>query len=201
MAQPIEFFFDFSSPYGYIGSRLIDDLATRHGRTVVWKPILLGAIFKTTGMAPLVDIPLKGDYVKRDFPRTAAFHGVTDFRLPDPFPFPSIAAVRAFYWLERTDPARARDLARALFTASFCEGRDIAPAEMVAEVAQGIGIGKDALLTAIATPEVKDKVRVENDVAMTKGVFGSPYLIIDEEPFWGVDRFDQAEKWLKTGGW
>ena len=73
MPQPIEFFFDFSSPYGYIASRLIDDLGAKHGREVIWKPILLGAIFKLTGMAPLTTIPLKGDYVEARFSPDRAF--------------------------------------------------------------------------------------------------------------------------------
>src|SRR5271165_1784529 len=98
MPQPIEFFFDFSSPYGYIASRLIDDLAARHGREVTWKPILLGAIFKLTGGAPLTTVPLKGEYSQRDFPRTARFHGIP-FTMPTPFPFSGVQANRAFYWL------------------------------------------------------------------------------------------------------
>ncbi len=201
VAQPIEFFFDFSSPYGYVASQLIDNLAARHERTVVWKPILLGAIFKTTGMAPLIDIPLKGDYVKRDFIRTAHFLGVMDFRLPSPFPFSSIQAVRAFYWLDASDPGKAHQLARALYGVAFGEGRDITPAETVADVASGIAIDRDTLLAAIGAPEVKDRVRAENDAAMARGVFGSPYVIVDGEPFWGADRLVQVEKWLETGGW
>ncbi|HKA43994.1 MAG TPA: DsbA family protein, partial [Burkholderiales bacterium] len=42
---PIDFYFDFSSPYGYFASNKIDELAAKHGRTVIWRPILLGAVF------------------------------------------------------------------------------------------------------------------------------------------------------------
>ena len=200
MPQPIEFFFDFSSPYGYIASHLIDDLAARYGRPVTWKPVLLGAIFKTTGMAPLTTIPIKGEYARRDFVRTARYHGVTGITLPAPFPFSSIQAARAFYWLQPDQPEKAHDLARALYDLAF-SGQDITPAETVAEAARGIGIDDGALLTAIGTPEVKDRVRIENDAAMAKGVFGSPFIIVDGEKFWGVDRLDQVERWLETGGW
>jgi 2-hydroxychromene-2-carboxylate isomerase len=89
MPQPIEFFFDFSSPYGYLASRKIDELGTRFGRQVVWKPILLGAVFKLTGGGPLVSIPMKGDYANHDFARFARLLGVP-FKLTDPFPFSSI---------------------------------------------------------------------------------------------------------------
>ena len=66
MPAPLEFYFDFSSPYGYLGSRKIEALAAKYGRGVDWRPILLGVVFKHAGTAPLVDIPLKGDYSRRD---------------------------------------------------------------------------------------------------------------------------------------
>jgi 2-hydroxychromene-2-carboxylate isomerase len=200
MPAPLDFYFDFSSPYGYIASHLIDDMAAKHGRTVVWHPILLGAVFKTTGMAPLVGIPLKGNYVQRDFVRTAKFLGVKEFVLPDPFPFSSIQAVRAFVWLEPIRPQKAHELARALYNKAF-SGQRIDSAEIVADVAASIGIDRNDLLAAIETAEIKDRVRVQNDAAMARGVFGSPYVIADDEPFWGVDRLDQLDKWLETGGW
>ena len=76
MPAPLEFFFDFSSPYSYLLSEKIEAVATRHGRSVAYKPILLGAAFKVTGMAPLVEVPVKGDYSCRDFERSARFLGL-----------------------------------------------------------------------------------------------------------------------------
>ena len=71
MAEPIEFYFDFSSPYGYLGAQRIDEIGARHGRDVAWKPFLLGAVFKTTRSEPLLGIPMKGDYARVDIPRMA----------------------------------------------------------------------------------------------------------------------------------
>ena len=62
MAQPIDFYFDFSSPYGYFAANKIDGIASRHAREVTWRPILLGAVFKSSGQQPLTTIPLIGDY-------------------------------------------------------------------------------------------------------------------------------------------
>jgi 2-hydroxychromene-2-carboxylate isomerase len=197
--QPIEFFFDFSSPYGYIASRLIDDLGARHGREVVWRPILLGAIFKLTNMSPLTTIPLKGEYVQRDFPRTAAFHGAP-FKMPEPFPFSGVQANRAFYWLDSLDPAGARALAHALYDAAF-SGHDIGGAEAVADIATGLGHDRDAVVSGMGSPEAKERTRAENDAAIARGIFGSPFIVIDDEKFWGTDRLDQIEKWLTTGPW
>lgn len=199
MPQPIEFFFDFSSPYGYLASRKIDELGARFGREVVWKPILLGAVFKLTGMAPLIGIPMKGDYVQHDLARFARLLDVS-FKLPDPFPFSSIHAVRAFWWLEGRDPKAAHDLARQLYIKAF-SGKDIAAAQSVASAAAEMGIDSAALLAGIATQETKDRTRTESDAAIARGIFGSPFIFVDGEPFWGADRLDQVTKWLETGGW
>ena len=67
MTPPIDFYFDFSSPYGYLASQKIEALATKHGRGVDWHPILLGVVFRHTGTSPLTEVPLKGDYARRDF--------------------------------------------------------------------------------------------------------------------------------------
>ena len=53
MANPIQFYFDFASPYGYMAATKISALAARHDRVVEWKPILLGVVFKVTGGVPL----------------------------------------------------------------------------------------------------------------------------------------------------
>ena len=189
MKAPIDFYFDFSSPYGYLASRKMEALAARHGRMVKWRPMLLGAAFKATGAAPLPSIPLKGDYAKRDFLRSARFHDV-QFRLPDPFPISTVAACRAFYSLEKEED-RVK-LAKALFSAYFVDNVNIGEAENVLKVAGGIGLKPD-----VNDQAVKDRTRAEVEAALAKGVFGSPYLVIDGEPFWGVDRFDQIERWLR----
>ena len=110
MAAPIDFYFDFSSPYGYFASTKIDVLAAKYGREVVWRPFLLGAAMKITGGTPLPNVPLKGDYARRDFARSAKYYGV-EFKLPSTFPMSSQAPARAFYWVARKDAIQAKALA------------------------------------------------------------------------------------------
>ncbi|MEQ8965669.1 MAG: 2-hydroxychromene-2-carboxylate isomerase [Azospirillaceae bacterium] len=195
MAAPIDFYFDFSSPYGYLASTRIDELAARHGREVVWRPFLLGAVFKQTGTGPLVDVPIKGDYARHDMPRAARRLGVP-FVLPEPFPFLALAPSRAYWWAFDRDRAEARRLARALYEAAFAEGRSLADPETVADVAAGLGFDRDALTAALADPEVKARLKAETDTAIDRGVFGSPFVIVDGEPFWGHDRLDDVAWWL-----
>jgi 2-hydroxychromene-2-carboxylate isomerase len=198
--EPIDFYFEFSSPYGYIASQLAEDLEKRIGRPLKWRPILLGPVFKITGQPPLIDVPMKGEYSKRDFSRSARRLKVP-YRHPEKFPIGTVAAMRAFYWTDDRDPAQARRLAKALYEAYFQEGRDISAPASVLEIAKAVGIDGATLAAALEDPAVKERAKKEVDAAIAAGVFGSPFFVVDGEPFWGVDRVPMVEEWVRSGGW
>lgn len=197
---PIDFYFDFSSPYGYIAATRIDEIAARHGREVAWRPILLGVVFKTTGMGPLPSVPLKGAYSLRDFERSARLHGVA-FKMPVAFPFNAITPSRMFYWLEGHDRGLARRFGLAAFQAAFPGQQDITKPDVCADIAANLGVKREEALAALNDPAVKERLRVEVERGIAAGVFGSPFIVVDGEPFWGADRLDQVDRWLQTGGW
>jgi len=200
MAAPIDFYFDFSSPYGFLAAQKIDALAAKYGRTVAWHPVLLGAIFKETGSAPLTMIPLKGEYSKRDIARSARFHDVAELRMPSRFPIPTQAPARLVLWQQARDPELAIRIAKALYRAYFVEDLDISHPDTAVAIAATEGVDAGAARAAIDDPAIKDALKREVEAAMARGVFGSPYIVVDGEPFWGLDRFDQIERWLATGG-
>lgn len=200
MPAPIEFWFDFSSPYGYIASELIDEVAARHDRTVTWRPVLLGPIFKAVGTAPLTLLPIKGEYSKRDFARTARQHKVP-FRLPEKFPVGTQVAARAFYLIADRDALMACEFARRVFRAYFSEGRDVADPTVVMALAAEAGVDVATLAEPLKGEAIRERMKAEVDNAMKAGVFGSPHFIVDGEPFWGVDRIPVMEAWMRSGGW
>jgi len=199
-ASPIDFYFDFSSPYGYLAAQSIDAIGEKHGREVVWKPILLGILFKTTGQRPLADIPLKGTYMMRDLERSARRLKLP-FVMPDAFPFMSVAAARACYCLGDRDSALAKRLASLLYRKAFAEGRDISGAAAVVSAAEELAVDGQELSVALQDQAVKDRLRREVEAAAEAGVFGSPSVIVDGEPFWGHDRLQEVDEWLAVGGW
>ncbi len=198
---PIDFYFDFSSPYGYFASCRIDDIGQRHGREIIWRPYLMGAAMKLTGSTPLVERQMIGEYAHRDITRTARRYGIAFNPPPAPFPVPSIAPCRAFYWLADRDPLQARDFARRTYAALFIDGRNVSEVEVVVALASSAGADADETRAALGHQAVKDRLRQETDAAIERGVFGSPFVIVDGEPFWGNDRLDDVTKWLETGGW
>lgn len=199
MSSPIDFYFDFSSPYGYFAAEQIDELASRYGRQVDWHPVMLGAIFKTTGMAPLTQIPIKRDYSWRDWARISRLTGIP-FKAPSAFPIAAQNPSRAVLFVQRSNEDQAKVLARALYRAFFTEDRNIGEVEVVCDVAKSLGMDVPTLLAGMNDPTVKEQLRHETGAAEARGVFGSPFMIADGEPFWGFDRFPMLEEWLRRGG-
>lgn len=197
--KPIDFYFDFSSPYGYLASQKIEALAERHGRAVDWHPMLLGVVFKQTGAAPLTEVPVKGPYSKHDFFRSARYHAVP-FNMPPVFPIPAQAPSRIMLWAKAKSAADGARMAKALYRAFFVEGRDISKPDVAAEVAGEQGFDVAQARASVDDPAIKDALKREVDGAIAAGVFGSPYVIVDGEPFWGLDRFDQIDRWLREDG-
>lgn len=198
MAAPIEFYFDFSSPYGYMASTRIDALAAKYGREVRWHPFLLGAAFKVMGVPSMAVQPLKSDYSRRDFERSARLYGIP-YQLPKDFPISALAPARAVTWALRSDSAKGKALTAALYRSYFVDGINIGDAANVVSIAAKAGFDAAAVEAGMADPVVKEALKTDVEAALAKGVFGSPFVIVDGEPFWGMDRLDQVERWLKEG--
>jgi len=198
MKPAIDFYFDFSSPYSYIASEWIGAVAARHGRTVNWRAMLLGATFQVSGLRPPADFPMKREYLYRDVLRSAAFAGVP-LRMPERFPIPTQNAARVFWWLHADDPARAVAWARTALRAYFARGVDLSDPAALKTVCTEAGLDADAAEAAWNDPVWKAKLKSACDTAIAAGVFGAPFVVVDGEPFWGNDRQAQIEAWLTAG--
>ena len=199
VAAPIAFYFDFSSPYSYIASEWIEALAARHGRTVKWHAMLLGATFQVTAIKSPVSYPLKREYSLHDFERSARFSGVP-LKNPATFPIPTQNAARIFWWLhdEKRDTT-ASHWARHCLRAFFARGVDLSDTPSLRALAQEFGLDAAQAESIWDDPQWKARLKAANDAAIALGVFGAPFFVIDGEPFWGNDRRPQIERWLQTG--
>lgn len=201
MAEPIEFYFDFISPFGYLGSQRIDEVAVRFDRDVIWRPMLLGvSVMQVMGIKPLMETPLKSDYLLNDMKRMARLDGI-DLKLGHLMDMKPLPPARAYTWLFQQSPDLAKRFAKAVYRAHWGEGRSINTVEALAEEAEKLGIDGRAMIAGIDDPETKQQLRNDIDASLARGVFGSPTYIVDGEMFWGSDRLPMVEKWLETGGW
>ena len=196
--RTIDFYFDFSSPYSYIASEWIEALAARHGRTVSWRAILLGATFQAAELKSPVSYPLKREYSFLDFERSARFAGVP-LKMPEKFPIATQNTARIFWWLDSTDKARASAWARHCLRAYFARGVDLSDAPALRSLCEEFGLDGAQAQDICGDPAWKAALKAANDAAIALGVFGAPFFIIDGEPFWGNDRRAQIERWLEKG--
>jgi 2-hydroxychromene-2-carboxylate isomerase len=200
--QPLHFYFDFISPFGYFASLRIEALAARHGRTVEWHAMLLGvSVMKVMGLKPLLDTPLKGDYIRRDAQRYMRRHGLQLQRSVDAQPMDPRAAGRAFYWVKQQRPELAGAFAHAVYHAYWAQGQDLSTAADLAGIALPLGIDADWLRGGIDSEAAGPLLRSAVDASLKAGIFGSPTVVADGEPFWGVETFDLLDEWLTRGGW
>lgn len=190
MTDAIDFYFDFTSPYGYIASQVIDDLAARHGRTVRWHAFMVTAAYKQHNSTnPLVH-PEKQKYFQVDIPRTAKHFGVP-FAFPKTWPENLPAPGRAFVWIEQRDPEAAKRFAKVAIRAYWAEGKPLADPETVADIGASLGEDRAALRAALEDAAVKQRFIEAGNATLAKGIFGSPQMVFRGELFWGTDRLDQ----------
>ena len=200
--DPIEFHFDFISPFGFFASLRIDDMAARHGRETDWQSMLVGvSVLKVMGLKAIPATPLKGEYARRDAERYCRRHGLILAREFGATPANPLAAGRTFHWLKIRQPELHKPVAHALYAAYWLEGRDIGNLATVLDIAAGCGADRAALAAGHENGEASDLLRAAVDRSLAKGVFGSPFFIVDGEPFFGVEKMELMEEWMASGGW
>lgn len=197
-APPLRFYFDFISPYAYVGWTLVHALADRHGREVEAVPILFAALLDANGNKGPAEIPSKRVYIWKDVLRTARVLGVP-LTPPPAHPFNPLLALRIVSSLDAVaDRKRATD---ALYAAAWGGGHGdhhgVTDPRSVAEILASAGFDGPALVALASTEAAKARVRDQTTEALARGVFGVPTLFVDGELFWGVDSFGHAERRLR----
>jgi len=204
----IHLYIDFFSPYGYLGSLGIEEMAAHYGCTVKWHPMLLGKSYfgpsSVMKMPAVPSIPLKGPYTTRDIPRLAALMEVP-LSLKH-LMLPPTHAGRAFWHVHSTmGEEAAMKLGRATYEAHWTHGENLGDPAEVARVAAAVlpETSVEAMLDGIRSAAAKALHVTGVEESIEAGVWGSPTFIVDGEMFWGVDRLWMVEEWLKRGdaGW
>lgn len=195
----LTFYFDFVSPYAYLGWKQIADVAERHGRTLNAKAILFAAMLNHHGQKGPAEIPAKRIYTFKNVIRMAHFNGLT-IKPPPAHPFNPLLALRAVSTPMADSQQHA--LIDAIFDvvwrgAEIEKSRDVTDPKVIAALATKIGLDGAAVVKAASSQEAKDRVKHETENAITKGAFGVPTMIADDELFWGADSIPHLEAHLR----
>jgi 2-hydroxychromene-2-carboxylate isomerase len=192
-AHTLDIYWDFSSPFAYLGSTQAEALAVRTGAALAWHPMLLGGLFKQVGQ-PMVPMqtwsPAKQRHVFQDFQRWADYWGVP-FSFPSNFPINSIKPLRCYLALPEGERGEFR--ART-FAACWAKGEDITDDAVLRQL---LGVGADRVLAAAQTPEIKQALIQATERAAKIGAFGAPTWVVDgSDLYWGQDRIPLVERAL-----
>jgi 2-hydroxychromene-2-carboxylate isomerase len=187
----IEFWFEFASLYSYPSVMRIEAAALRHEVRILWKPFLLGPIFRDLGMTepPFVAQKEKGSYVWQDIARQCRKYGLPWTR-PSVFPRRGVRPLRLAL-IGAGEPWLGA-FCRQVMTLNFVRDHDIEEPEHLIRILDDLGLPAEALLAEAATEPVKAYLRDQTAAARAKGIFGAPTFFVGTEMFWGDDRLDDA---------
>jgi 2-hydroxychromene-2-carboxylate isomerase len=185
----VEFFFDVGSPTAYLAYTQLPGLAQACGATVVYKPMLLGGVFKATGNVSPVSVQAKGRWMGDDIARWARRYGVP-FAFNPHFPINTLTLMRGAVGVQMHQPAQLQAYLDAVFNAIWRDRRDAAdPAELAAVLGEA-GWSMDDFGALISDPAVKARLIAQTDEAVARGVFGAPTCFVGDAMFFGQDRLD-----------
>jgi len=194
MSKKVEFFFDVGSPASYLAWTQLEGIAQRTNAKIIWRPMLLGAVFQATGNASPASVPAKGPYMLKDLQRFSNIYGVP-FNFNPFFPLNTMHLMRgATAYLE--EPEFQTYLA-AIFNALWSEKLNMESPEVVAEVLTKAGIDVTDFMARISETEAKARLKATTEEAVARGVFGAPSFFVNDELFFGQDRLSFVEAALK----
>jgi 2-hydroxychromene-2-carboxylate isomerase len=189
----LEFFYDFTSPYSYLASTQVEAAAARAGAAVRWRPFLLGGVFKATGNRAPLETPAKGRHMLVDLQRWARRLGVP-LRFPGTFPIPTVLALRCA--LAAEGEGKLVPFSQAVFRAAWADEQDVSSPEVLAGLADDVGLDGTTLLPA--APGFKEALIRQTNEAVERGAFGAPTFFVGDELFVGNDRLDFVEEALQA---
>lgn len=187
----IAFWFEFGSNYSYLSVMRIEAAARQYGVDIVWKPFLLGPIFRALGMenSPFVLQKEKGAYMWQDMARQCRKYGL---RWMQPSTFPRLGVLPLRLALLGADQPWIGDFCRQVMELNFVLDQDINDEESMARILNELGLPATDLLAQAQSDPVKLRLREQTEVARQKGIFGAPTFFVGSEMFWGNDRLDDA---------
>ncbi|XP_040294593.1 glutathione S-transferase kappa 1-like [Bufo bufo] len=208
----LELFYDVVSPYSWLGFEILLRYKNIWNVDVQLRPGYLAAIMNATGNSPPAMVPKRGAYLAKDLERLNEFYKVPVREPTDFFHVMvkkgSLSAMRFVTAVQMSHPEFVERVSRELWLRIWSEDKDITEPDSILQAGKKAGIPEDqakTILSTIASPEVKNKLKETTEKALQYGIFGMPSIVahINEKPelFFGSDRFELlahrlGEKWL-----
>jgi 2-hydroxychromene-2-carboxylate isomerase len=198
----IEFFFDCSSPWTYLGFHNIQPLAAEMKVPIRWRPILVGGVFNAVNPSVYASrekpVPAKRDYMLKDLQDWARSSGLKIVMPPKVFPVNSVKAMRGCLWLEAQ--GQLVPFATAVFEAYWGRDEDISQDAVLADICKRCGIVPEAFFAGIVQDDIKARLKANTDELIRRGGFGSPTIFVGDDMYFGNDRLPLVAEALRRRG-
>jgi 2-hydroxychromene-2-carboxylate isomerase len=192
MPKAVEFYFDYASPYAYVANEVLEKKLP--GAEIIYKPTYLRGLEMFREAMPFT--ARKVVYLSKDLARITSREGIPHCQ-PSAFPVNGIHGLRGALWCQENAPEMFRTYHRALFRATWAEDQNVSDKSVVVEIAAGLKIDRDAFVSGIGDPRLKQQLKENTAAAEAQDIFGVPSFIVDGELYWGHDRMDYVREALE----
>ena len=193
--KSVEFYFDLGSPYSYLAYYRLLQIAEQQEIQVVYKPILLGGVFKATGNRSPIEVPVKGVYSILDMQRWAEYYQI-QMQMNPHFPMNTLTLMRILTGVQLLHLEKFEQVLKLLFDAMFGTPQNLNEPTVLAEVLEPSGFSVEDIMSMVQSDVVKQKLITETEQAILRGIFGAPTFFVGDEMYWGQDRLHFVEQAL-----
>ena len=193
--KSVEFYFDLGSPYSYLAYYRLLQMAEQQEIQIVYKPILLGGVFKATGNRSPIEIPVKGAYSILDMQRWAEYYHIP-MQMNPHFPMNTLTLMRILTGVQLLHLEKFEQVLKLLFDAMFGTPQNLNEPTVLAEVLKPSGFSVEDIMSIVQSDVVKQKLITETEQAIQRGIFGAPTFFVGDEMYWGQDRLHFVEQAL-----
>ena len=193
--KSVEFYFDLGSPYSYLAYYRLLQIAEQQEIQIMYKPILLGGVFKATGNRSPIEIPVKGVYSILDMQRWAEYYQIP-MQMNPHFPMNTLTLMRILTGVQLLHLEKFEQVLKLLFDAMFGTPQNLNEPTVLAEVLKPSGFSVEDIMSMVQSEVVKQKLITETELAIQRGIFGAPTFFVGDEMYWGQDRLHFVEQTL-----
>ena len=195
----IEYFYGIPSPFAYLGSAKLMSIAKKHSAEIIEKPCdLVGGIFTKTGGLPVPQRSIQRQkYRLQELRRWSEFLKINLNIEPKFFPSRSLLPSLAIISAKILNYDNVMEIAYKIMEGLWIKQLDIDDELTLKSIISKIIPTADELIDHTNQKIVADEIKKNTEKALISQVFGAPTYVIDDQVFWGQDRLDFVERYVK----
>ena len=189
MTKSIEFYFDFSSPYAYLGFKEIKKYEKKYPFQIKYMPIFLGGLHNSAGITPAAFNKIKSKYMVQDTKLVANKKNIK-FSFNSYFPIKTVNFMRGA--IIAKDDNFEKIYVEKIFDSIWRDGLNMNDNIIINKVLKNLDLNPSIFFGKVSDIKIKDKLKKLTNDALKKGIFGAPTYYVNRKIFFGQDRLSYA---------